>query len=83
MLVRGDGLARAMSDYLVSRSTPASPSPSASPPQLVAAHGAGQLERLTLRDARTGATETVPAAALFILIGAQPHGVANQGAAAR
>jgi hypothetical protein len=40
--------------------------------QVVAAHGSGRLERLTLHDARTGATETVPAAALFILIGAHP-----------
>ena len=37
--------------------------------------GAGQsrLERLTLTDLESGAAETVPAAALFVLIGAQPH----------
>jgi thioredoxin reductase (NADPH) len=40
---------------------------------VVAAGGAGRLEQLTLHDARTGTTEAVPAAALFILIGAQPH----------
>ena len=31
------------------------------------------LEALTLRDGTSGATETLPAAALFILIGAEPH----------
>ncbi len=37
----------------------------------------GQLETLTLRDSATGETETVPADAVFILIGAQPaHGMA-------
>jgi thioredoxin reductase len=36
-------------------------------------HGAGRLERLVLQNATTGQTRTVPAAALFVLIGAQPH----------
>jgi thioredoxin reductase (NADPH) len=31
------------------------------------------MESLTLRDAVSGRTETVPAAALFVLIGAEPH----------
>jgi len=33
----------------------------------------GRLASLTLRDRRSGATETVPATALFVLIGAEPH----------
>jgi len=41
--------------------------------QVLAAGGTGRLEQLTLRDARAGTTESVPAAALFILIGAQPR----------
>jgi thioredoxin reductase (NADPH) len=36
-------------------------------------HGAGRLEALTIRDRVTEATETLPAAALFIMIGAEPH----------
>jgi thioredoxin reductase len=40
---------------------------------VVGAHGTGRLEHLTLHDTRPGSTETVPAAALFILIGAQPR----------
>jgi thioredoxin reductase (NADPH) len=35
--------------------------------------GDGLLEAITLRDRRTGHAETVPAAGLFILIGAAPH----------
>jgi hypothetical protein len=35
--------------------------------------GHGRLEELDLRDRRSGAVETVPAAALFVMIGAQPR----------
>jgi thioredoxin reductase (NADPH) len=41
--------------------------------QVTAVHGTGRLQALTLRDNATGSTETLPAAALFILIGAEPH----------
>jgi thioredoxin reductase (NADPH) len=37
------------------------------------AHGDGHLERLTLRDARTGESETVPTNHLFVFIGAAPR----------
>ena len=40
---------------------------------MAAAEGTGQLEALTLTDSRTDSTQTVPAAALVILIGAVPH----------
>jgi thioredoxin reductase (NADPH) len=36
-------------------------------------HGAGRLEALTVKDGATRSTETLPAGALFILIGAEPH----------
>ena len=39
---------------------------------VAAGGGAGSLERLVLRDAATGADETVAADALFVLIGAHP-----------
>jgi thioredoxin reductase (NADPH) len=48
-------------------------SPSATAPWPSTRHGAGRLSGLTLKDRTSGATETVPATALFILIGAQPH----------
>lgn len=41
--------------------------------EIVGGGGNGTLDSLTLRDAGSGVTETVPADAVFILIGAQPH----------
>jgi thioredoxin reductase (NADPH) len=41
--------------------------------QIAAAEGTGKLDALTLTDASTGKSETVPAAALVVLIGAVPH----------
>ena len=41
--------------------------------QIVGAEGEGRLQQLTLRDGSTGGTEKVPADAVFVLIGAQPH----------
>ena len=35
--------------------------------------GRGRLERLVLEDSASGTTETVPAAGLFVLVGAEPH----------
>src|SRR5437764_9294067 len=36
-------------------------------------HGQARLEALTLEDVRTGQREQVPAAAVFVMIGAQPR----------
>src|SRR5260370_22021681 len=41
--------------------------------QIAAAEGTGKLETLTLADTKTATTQTVPASALVILIGAVPH----------
>ncbi len=73
LLVRGDSLSRSMSDYLVKELQANDAIAVRLGTQVVTAGGAGRLEHLTLRDARTATTETVPAAALFILIGAQPR----------
>ena len=71
MLVRGASLAEAMSDYLV-REIEAAPNIVVRYQiEVVDGHGNGHLTTLTLR--ATGTTETVPATALFILIGAEPH----------
>ena len=73
MLVRGDALGRSMSDYLV---TEIEKSPNIQVrlrTQIVDGGGRGYLETLTLRDLTTDATEVVPASALFLLIGAEPH----------
>ena len=73
MLVRSSTLAEAMSDYLI-REIEATPNIGVRyRTEAVEGHGDGRLTALTLRDRSTGATETVPATALFILIGAEPH----------
>jgi thioredoxin reductase (NADPH) len=73
MLVRGASLAEAMSDYLV-REIQAAPNIVVRYQiEVVDGHGNGHLTALTLKDRTTGTTETVPATALFILIGAEPH----------
>jgi thioredoxin reductase (NADPH) len=41
--------------------------------QIVGAEGDGRLQRLVLRTGASGGRETVPADAVFVLIGAQPH----------
>jgi len=41
--------------------------------EVAAARGERRLTGLVLRDRRTGSEETVPAAALFVMIGATPH----------
>jgi thioredoxin reductase (NADPH) len=73
MLVRGSSLAATMSDYLVQEIHAALNITVRLGVEVVDGHGDGRLASLTLRDRQSGATETVPAAALFVLIGAKPH----------
>ena len=62
-----------MSDYLV-RKVQATPNITVVlHTEVVDGHGRQRLEGLTLRDRRTGATRTVAASAVFILIGAEPR----------
>jgi thioredoxin reductase (NADPH) len=73
ILVRGDTLTSTMSDYLITKIR-ATPNITVQLRTEVAdGHGRGRLEGLTLRDRLRGTTETVAAAALFVLIGAEPH----------
>jgi thioredoxin reductase (NADPH) len=73
VLVRGDALAATMSDYLVKK-IHATPNISVRlRTEVVDGQGKGCLERLTLRDGGNDLTQTVSSAALFVLIGAQPH----------
>ena len=72
VLVRADDLERSMSHYLV-RQIHATANIEVRLNTVVAgAAGAGHLERLRLCDTVTGATEEVPAAFLFVFIGAAP-----------
>jgi thioredoxin reductase (NADPH) len=73
LLLRGSSLAAGMSDYLV-RQIEATPNIVVRPrTQVVGGRGAGRLEALTLRDVEHQRTEVVPAIAVFVMIGAEPH----------
>ncbi|MFI8287918.1 response regulator [Streptomyces sp. ms191] len=72
LLVRGESLTASMSHYLVQQIEEA-PNITVLPRTVVeAAHGEGHLERLTLRNVATGATEAVDAQWMFVFIGAAP-----------
>jgi thioredoxin reductase (NADPH) len=75
VLVRAPSLAASMSDYLI-RQIAATPNIDVRYRVQVAGGtgtGTGHLHSLVLHDTATGARRTVPADALFVLIGAQPR----------
>jgi thioredoxin reductase (NADPH) len=72
ILVRGPSLAKSMSHYLIEQVDSYPNITVRTCTEVAAAEGTGHLERLTLRDANTGATETVDAQYLFVFIGAAP-----------
>jgi thioredoxin reductase (NADPH) len=72
ILVRSQSLAASMSDYLI-RQIEATPNVDVRYRcEVAGGAGSGHLDQLLLRDRDSGETELVPAAGLFILIGAQP-----------
>jgi thioredoxin reductase (NADPH) len=73
LLVRGDSLAKTMSDYLVRQLSAAPQVTVRLNTEVVGAGTDGRLDRLVLRDRVSGDEETVPADALFVFIGAEPH----------
>lgn len=73
MLVRGDSLARTMSDYLIREIRAASNICVRVCTEITQGHGTGYLEALTLRDKLADRDERVPASALFVLIGGEPR----------
>jgi thioredoxin reductase (NADPH) len=73
MLVRGDGLAATMSDYLVRTIEVLDNIDVQVRTSVVDGDGAARLEELVLLDSDSGQTRRVPAAALFVLIGARPR----------
>jgi thioredoxin reductase (NADPH) len=73
LLVRGASLAAGMSDYLV-RQIQATPTIAVRLcTRVVGGRGTTRLEGLTLQDAHRDGPEEVPAAAVFVMIGAHPH----------
>jgi thioredoxin reductase (NADPH) len=75
MIVRGGVLGASMSDYLVQLIDAAENIDVRLHTTVIDGHGHGdgRLEELVLRDSDTGDTRSVPADALFVLIGARPH----------
>lgn len=73
LLVRGGSMEDRMSDYLVRQIRQLPNVEVRLNTEVVDAHGPGTLAQLTLRDRKSGVTETVPARILFVLIGAVPH----------
>jgi thioredoxin reductase (NADPH) len=72
ILVRAGALEAGMSHYLVQAIEAAPDVEVRTGTAVTGGGGEGHLERLVLRDLATGAEETVPADALFVLIGARP-----------
>jgi thioredoxin reductase (NADPH) len=73
VLVRGSSLAESMSPYLIDEIAATENIAVRHHTQVVDGGGQGRLEHLTLRDAVTGETSEVEAAALFVLIGSRPY----------
>jgi thioredoxin reductase (NADPH) len=73
LIVRGNSLARTMSDYLVQqiRSTPTVQVRLEA--EVVGGDGGERIETLKIRDRARNIVETIPARFLFVLIGALPH----------
>ncbi len=73
MLVRASGLRPSMSHYLAARIETTPTIEVVAGAQVSAVSGNGHLERVTLRDVRTGDERALDVSALFIFIGAAPR----------
>ena len=73
MLVRADDLAPGMSNYLVERIKAASNIEVVTGVEVCGVQGAGALESVVVKSAASSALRTIPALAMFIFIGVQPH----------
>jgi thioredoxin reductase (NADPH) len=73
IVLRGKALAKSMSRYLVSQIESHEKIMVLTRSSVAEVKGDTRLEEITIADATTGDTRTVPAFALFIFIGARPH----------
>jgi thioredoxin reductase (NADPH) len=73
LLVRGRSLEASMSHYLIQQLAAIDNVTIRACTEVLEAHGEDHLEKLTLRNAATGETETVEAGYLFVFIGAAPR----------
>jgi thioredoxin reductase (NADPH) len=73
LVVRGNSLAARMSRYLIDEITATPNIDVRTSTRIAEAVGNGKLHALTLTDTGNDSTQTVPASALIVLIGAVPH----------
>jgi thioredoxin reductase (NADPH) len=73
LLVRGESLAAGMSDYLIGQIEATPNLEVRLRSQVIDGRGEARLETLVLEEVGTGRREEVTAAAVFVLIGAEPH----------
>ena len=73
LLVRGDSLTKSMSSYLISAIESTQNIAVRLRTEVVGGGGRERLEHLDLADRTTGTVDQVPTAALFIMIGGEPH----------
>jgi len=73
MVVRGADLGASMSSYLVTEISKTGNIRVRVATEVTGGDGQCSLESLTLHDRASGGTQTVPAAALFVMIGAEPR----------
>jgi thioredoxin reductase (NADPH) len=83
MLVRGDSLARSMSQYLIDQIEDTRNIEVRLRASVVGVEGTDRLEAITVRDGETGRDETFRTHAVFIFIGAVPHTQCVEGVLAR
>ena len=83
ILVRGDSLEDAMSQYLVEQIHATANITVAVRSEVASVGGTDRLRSITIRDIKTGEEQTVPATAMFVFIGAIPHTDWLDGVAAR
>ncbi|WP_299611649.1 FAD-dependent oxidoreductase [uncultured Tateyamaria sp.] len=73
VLIRGDGLADSMSDYLVRRIDESSRITLQTQTEVTALRGERMLEQVIWKNRRTGEEKTVDAPNMFVMIGASPN----------
>ncbi len=83
VLIRSESLAQSMSDYLIREIDAVANIDVRRSTEVIGGGGDGQLEWLQLRDRRTGDVDTARAAAVFVLIGAEPNTEWLRGSVAR
>jgi len=83
MVVRGAGLRATMSSYLVTEISKTANIHIRPATEVIDGRGRCSLETLTLRQRASGATDIVPASALFVMIGAEPRTTWLEGSVRR